>query len=114
MKISEEKKVFLVMLLSIAAAIYVAMDIMQQVQAGYFPYITSLILLGYAVSIIVALLLSLKRELNLEQKMNKAIELRGAGQHQQSNVLIVELVNNYPEDAEFNFQCAWSIDSSFQ
>ncbi|RLQ89841.1 hypothetical protein [Planomicrobium sp. Y74] len=57
MKISEEKKVLLVMLLAIAAIIYAVIDIILQIQAGFFSRIfISCLILVQAVLIIYILL----------------------------------------------------------
>ncbi|AYV70887.1 tetratricopeptide repeat protein [Bacillus sp. PK3-056] len=43
-------------------------------------------------------------------KLNKAIDLRKNGKFKESNELIGELVRDFPEDAIYNYQYAWSFD----
>ncbi|MEK4441484.1 MULTISPECIES: tetratricopeptide repeat protein [Niallia] len=43
-------------------------------------------------------------------KLNKAIDLRKNGKLKESNELIGELVRDFPEDAIYNYQYAWSFD----
>lgn len=42
--------------------------------------------------------------------VEKAVALRKEGKLEASNKLLLELVENYPEDAMINYQCAWSFD----
>lgn len=44
------------------------------------------------------------------QKLNEAIQLRAENHLEDSNNLLVELANQYPEDAFIQYQCAWSFD----
>lgn len=46
----------------------------------------------------------------LEKELDKAINLRESGNHKESNELLLKLVQNYPENASINYQCAWSFD----
>ncbi|MFV8827760.1 tetratricopeptide repeat protein [Alkalihalobacterium sp. APHAB7] len=46
----------------------------------------------------------------LIQQINNAIELRKEGQLKASNQLLLKLVTEHPENAEVNYQCAWSYD----
>ncbi|UQZ73262.1 hypothetical protein C2I17_01065 [Niallia circulans] len=43
-------------------------------------------------------------------KLKKAIHLRKNGKLKESNELIGELVRDFPEDAIYNYQYAWSFD----
>lgn len=42
--------------------------------------------------------------------LNKAILLRSEGKLTESNEILKELAKNDPENAEINYQCAWSFD----
>lgn len=42
--------------------------------------------------------------------LSKAIELRGEGKLTESNEVLQALVKDDPENAEINYQCAWSFD----
>lgn len=46
----------------------------------------------------------------MNNKLDKAIELRINGNHKGSNELLSELVRECPEDALYNYQYAWSFD----
>lgn len=46
----------------------------------------------------------------MEQRLKDAMELRGAGHHKQSIDVLLKLINDYPNDAQINYQCAWSFD----
>ncbi|MEB1808573.1 MAG: tetratricopeptide repeat protein [Bacillaceae bacterium] len=46
----------------------------------------------------------------LIQQLNNAIELRKEGQLKASNQLLLQLVTEHPENADVNYQCAWSYD----
>lgn len=46
----------------------------------------------------------------MKKELEKAIELRNNGDYQESNKLLIELVENDPNDAFINYQCAWSFD----
>jgi tetratricopeptide (TPR) repeat protein len=46
----------------------------------------------------------------LEKELDKAINLRKSGNHKESNELLMKLVQQYPENASINYQCAWSFD----
>ena len=64
-KISEEKKVLLVMLLAIAAIIYAVIDIILQIQAGFISRIfISFLILVQAVLIIYILVNEMKKSFN--------------------------------------------------
>lgn len=47
---------------------------------------------------------------NEENRLQKAIELRNEKQLKESNELLLELVQLHPENAYYNYQCAWSFD----
>ncbi|WP_432409195.1 tetratricopeptide repeat protein [Wukongibacter sp. M2B1] len=42
--------------------------------------------------------------------LKKAIELREHGKVKEANSILVELAKNFPDNAEVNYQCAWSFD----
>jgi len=42
--------------------------------------------------------------------INEAVKLRNEGKLEESNKMLVALVNQTPEDAMTNYQCAWSFD----
>lgn len=46
----------------------------------------------------------------MNNKLNKALALRKNGNHTESNELLSELVKEFPDDALYNYQCAWSFD----
>lgn len=46
----------------------------------------------------------------MEQMLEKALELRGNGQHKESNKIMMDLVQKFPDHASLNYQCAWSFD----
>ncbi|MDN4073076.1 tetratricopeptide repeat protein [Fictibacillus terranigra] len=46
----------------------------------------------------------------MEKELYKAIELRKGGNHKESNKLLMKLVQEFPDDASINYQCAWSFD----
>ncbi|SFB92360.1 Tetratrico peptide repeat-containing protein [Bacillus sp. OV322] len=46
----------------------------------------------------------------MEKELHKAIELRKGGNHKESNKLLMKLVQEFPDDASINYQCAWSFD----
>lgn len=46
----------------------------------------------------------------MEQRLKDAKELRKTGHHKQSNDVLLNLINDYPEDPQINYQCAWSFD----
>jgi len=46
----------------------------------------------------------------VKKELDRGIELRRNGDLRESKKLFLELVNNYPEDASINYQCAWSFD----
>lgn len=46
----------------------------------------------------------------MEQMLEKALELRGNGQHKESNKIMMDLVRKFPDHASINYQCAWSFD----
>lgn len=46
----------------------------------------------------------------MEKGFNKAINLRNSGNHKESNHIFVRLVQEFPDDASINYQCAWSYD----
>jgi tetratricopeptide (TPR) repeat protein len=46
----------------------------------------------------------------MEKEMEKSIKLRERGQHRESNELLVQLIQDFPDHASLNYQCAWSFD----
>lgn len=46
----------------------------------------------------------------MEKELDKAIALRKSGNHKESNELLMKLVEEHPENASVNYQCAWSFD----
>ncbi|MUL30652.1 tetratricopeptide repeat protein [Priestia megaterium] len=46
----------------------------------------------------------------MNNKLGKALALRKNGDHKESNELLSELVKEFPDDALYNYQCAWSFD----
>ncbi|WP_047985676.1 tetratricopeptide repeat protein [Ornithinibacillus californiensis] len=46
----------------------------------------------------------------MREKLNQAIILRKDGNLKQSNTIMLELAHSFPNDAEINYQCAWSYD----
>jgi tetratricopeptide (TPR) repeat protein len=46
----------------------------------------------------------------MNNKLDKALALRKNGNHKESNELLSELVKEFPDDALYNYQCAWSFD----
>lgn len=46
----------------------------------------------------------------MEQILEKALDLRGKGQLKESNNILIDLVQNFPNHASLNYQCAWSFD----
>ncbi|WP_096271875.1 tetratricopeptide repeat protein [Paucisalibacillus globulus] len=44
------------------------------------------------------------------EKIDKAISLRKQEKLTESNILLLELVKEYPNHPEINYQCAWSFD----
>lgn len=46
----------------------------------------------------------------MEQMLEKALDLRGKGQLKESNNILIDLVQNFPNNASLNYQCAWSFD----
>ena len=46
----------------------------------------------------------------MNNKLDKALALRKNGNHKESNELLSELVKECPDDALYNYQCAWSFD----
>ncbi|KZE14550.1 tetratricopeptide repeat protein [Priestia aryabhattai] len=46
----------------------------------------------------------------MNNKLDKALALRKNGDHKESNELLSELVKEFPGDALYNYQCAWSFD----
>ncbi|KLV28566.1 tetratricopeptide repeat protein [Niallia circulans] len=43
-------------------------------------------------------------------KLNKALDLRKNGNFKESNEVLSKLVRDFPEDAIYNYQYAWSFD----
>lgn len=46
----------------------------------------------------------------MEKDLYKAINIRNSGAHKESNELLMKLVQEHPENASINYQCAWSFD----
>ncbi|WP_172370612.1 tetratricopeptide repeat protein [Sporosarcina jiandibaonis] len=46
----------------------------------------------------------------MQIEIDRAIEMRKTGKQKESNELLIKLVDEYPEDAFINYQCAWSYD----
>ena len=46
----------------------------------------------------------------MQIEIDKAIEMRKTGKQKESNELLIRLVDEYPDDAFINYQCAWSFD----
>ncbi|WP_407936254.1 tetratricopeptide repeat protein [Litchfieldia alkalitelluris] len=46
----------------------------------------------------------------LDRELDKAIDLRKSGNHEESNELLIKMVKKYPKNASINYQCAWSFD----
>lgn len=53
---------------------------------------------------------SIWRLASMKADVSRAIELRAEGKCEESNELLLKLVNVFPEDAFINYQCAWSFD----
>ncbi|MBD3109290.1 tetratricopeptide repeat protein [Bacillus sp. AGMB 02131] len=45
-----------------------------------------------------------------EEQLVRAIELRKEDKKKESNQILLNLVEEYPDDAFVNYQCAWSFD----
>jgi len=48
--------------------------------------------------------------MEIQFELDKATELRQDGNHEESNELLMKLVQEYPDNASVNYQCAWSFD----
>lgn len=46
----------------------------------------------------------------MNKELDKAIDLRKSGHHTESNEYLMKLVEEFPDDALINYQCAWSFD----
>ncbi|MEK9197249.1 tetratricopeptide repeat protein [Ureibacillus sp. FSL E2-3493] len=46
----------------------------------------------------------------MEQILEKALDLRGKGKLKESKNILIDLVQNFPNHASLNYQCAWSFD----
>jgi tetratricopeptide (TPR) repeat protein len=46
----------------------------------------------------------------MEEKLDKAIDLRKTGNYKESNELLIKLVQEFPDNASINYQSAWSFD----
>nr|WP_078547857.1 tetratricopeptide repeat protein [Litchfieldia alkalitelluris] len=46
----------------------------------------------------------------MDRELDKAIDLRKSGNHEESNELLIKMVKKYPKNASINYQCAWSFD----
>lgn len=47
----------------------------------------------------------------MREQLNKAIELRKDGQLKESNTILIQLANTFPNDAQVQYHCAWSFDA---
>nr|WP_225223889.1 tetratricopeptide repeat protein [Solibacillus merdavium] len=45
-----------------------------------------------------------------EEKLIRALELRKDNKKKESNQLLLKIVEEYPDNAYVNYQCAWSFD----
>lgn len=43
-------------------------------------------------------------------ELQKAVDLRKSGNHKESNEILLKLVQEFPDNASINYQCAWSFD----
>ncbi|GGA90865.1 tetratricopeptide repeat protein [Ornithinibacillus halotolerans] len=46
----------------------------------------------------------------MEKELGNAIDLRKNGNYKESNELLLKLVQEFPDHASINYQCAWSFD----
>ena len=46
----------------------------------------------------------------MDRKLEQAIMLRENGEYKQSYWMLLQLVEEYPNDAAIHYQCAWSFD----
>lgn len=46
----------------------------------------------------------------MNQILSEAINLRKMSKHEESNKLMLELIEVFPENPNLNYQCAWSFD----
>lgn len=46
----------------------------------------------------------------MERELDKAMELRTSGNHKESNSILLQLVQEFPENPSINYHCAWSFD----
>ncbi len=46
----------------------------------------------------------------MEESIQTAIELRNNGFYKKSNLLLVDLADQFPNNAQIHYQCAWSFD----
>lgn len=46
----------------------------------------------------------------MKKELERAIEFRKNKNYKESNATLIKLVQEYPEDASINYQCAWSFD----
>ena len=46
----------------------------------------------------------------MEKELNNAIDLRKNGNYRESNEILLKLVQEFPDHASINYQCAWSFD----
>ena len=46
----------------------------------------------------------------MEERLQTAIELRNKGFYKESNLLLVDLADQFPNNAQIHYQCAWSFD----
>ncbi|HET8841608.1 MAG TPA: tetratricopeptide repeat protein, partial [Ktedonobacteraceae bacterium] len=47
----------------------------------------------------------------MQDRLQKAIELRSAGRAEEARAILLELVAAYPENAEIHYQTAWVHDT---
>ncbi|CAM5443694.1 Tetratrico peptide repeat group 5 domain-containing protein OS=Lysinibacillus sphaericus OX=1421 GN=LYSIN_00430 PE=4 SV=1 [Lysinibacillus sphaericus] len=51
-----------------------------------------------------------KRSYSHQQQLSRAIPLRNEEKKKESNHLLLKMVEQYPNNAFENYQCAWSFD----
>ncbi|WP_068618241.1 tetratricopeptide repeat protein [Paenibacillus tuaregi] len=46
----------------------------------------------------------------MEKELNRAVDLRKSKNYLESNEILMKLVQEFPDHASINYQCAWSFD----
>ena len=46
----------------------------------------------------------------MENELKPALDFRNSGCHKESNEVLMKLIEEYPNNASVNYQCAWSYD----